>query len=54
MALFRIEDGVLNTHSGGGLMPSGYLRVAALVLVTNNVVNRFALASLAALKWATV
>jgi hypothetical protein len=40
-------------HSGGGLMPSGYLRVAALVLVTYNVVNRFASASLVARKWAT-
>jgi hypothetical protein len=52
MTLFRIDDGVLNTHSGGGLMPSGYLRVAALVLVTYNVVNKFASASLVARKWA--
>jgi hypothetical protein len=53
MTLFRIEDGVLNTHSGGGLMPSGYLRVAALVLIAYNVVDRFASASLVARRWVT-
>jgi hypothetical protein len=34
-------------------MLSGYLRVASLVLVTYNVVDRFASASLAAWKCAT-